>query len=72
MATTVKVTKWHTYNGEEHAVGDVYTVEDDAIGASIIAQGMATREGEEAAPPAPESQPVEPMTTENFGIAERT
>lgn len=73
---TMESIQWHTYNGEEHAVGDTYELPADLVD-SVTAQGKAVRvdrvehakrqadEAEKARKAT--SEPVEPMTTENFG-----
>jgi len=69
MGETVSVTtrRYHTHNGAEHYIGDVYDVPADQV-ANLVGQGMVTLSQEPAAPPAKPSQPVQPMTTDDVGM----
>ena len=61
----VETLAWHTGQGNHYEIGDVYELEErDAD--NVVSQGKARRLDDGTAPAGNPSQPVEPMTTENF------
>jgi len=68
MAVKLEALKFHTYNNHAYDVGDVYEA-DDSVASSICGQGMAKPVDEPPPPPKKASKPVEPMTTDNSGLA---
>lgn len=67
-ATKVTAAKYHTHQGKEYNVGDVYSVAPHELG-NLVAQGMVAPLEAPAEPKAQrKSQPVAPMTTESFGV----
>jgi len=61
---TVTALKFHTAYGEAHEPGDTYDVDADQVD-NLVAQGMVAQPA--AAPmPARPSQPVTPITAEEF------
>lgn len=75
---TVEALQAHSYNGEHYAIGDTYEIEESLVD-SVAAQGKAVRkdrvshakqqadDAEKARKAA--SHPVEPLTTDNSGLA---
>jgi hypothetical protein len=75
---TVEALQAHSYNGKTYAVGDTYEIDEQLV-ESVATQGKAVRadrvahakqqaaDAEKARTQA--SHPVEPMTTEQSGLA---
>ena len=62
---TVTALEYHTYNGNEYQAGDTYEIPADLVN-SVVVQRKAKRTHEPEPAPAKPSQPVEPLTTDDF------
>ena len=61
----VEALEAHSAFGKEYQVGDKYEIDAQFLD-SVVLQGKAKRVGEAPKPAAKPSQPVEPMTTDDF------
>lgn len=62
---SVEALQDHTAFGKAYKAGDHYEIPEQFL-ESVVAQGKAKRVGEAPKPAAKPSQPVQPMTTDDF------